>query len=726
MITGVDAPTVFSNAIRDQITQKIQYSIISAGTGAGKTTTYPGQLVKAGRTAIGRPYNVLCILPTKEAVDNAYYRASTDKLNYVKVDFSVGRARDGDVEYTNYKGSLIANAVTGFSYPMGLEDDTNLVFCTTGHAKNRIEEWFKYLATEDYVSPKSINVFDFVIVDEAHLRNKNMDIDMILGYLKFLQISFSKKGVPQVVLTSATYREDGVTTFNIEDVHPFTKTEQFLPLPGINYDDKVSGLAAGLYQYITVAQANITPGIILLFLPTVRDINNVKRGILAADAYYNKFECFILHSKIPKEERALAFTPNTPGKWKLIISTNIAETSLTIPNVLIVIDFPYENIRVMGANQTVRTQVQLIAKDSAAQRAGRTGRTNHGLVLHLLHPEEFEKLPASITPEIERLPIGNELLKVLDCNIDYRFIFGDINKGSIRSISEKQGARITKTLSELAHFGLVKSCNSHYSVTPDGNFVADLPLTNKGGLIILKAIKNKIDIYPAIVLACMIEATEVLFTGFHVPNDFQSSIPFSSILKPWLMFCLKFGTITIPGDKLEKMISFCDKSGLNYETFREAQKKIVSCVTIIRKKGYNVDIDVFEPEDCFVKLKDVLSSIYFHYKAKRNENRVVYVSTNERIKHKPLVINDKFISYNTHPDVLVSVLNMEKEGNTQMMLWFPMVYDPTENFKRGFRNNELERLEAITEPDIIEETPEEIEEEQEEAQSSLTAMSDEI
>lgn len=729
MNLAIDRPTVFDYAINDQIMYKVPYSIISAGTGAGKTTTYPCKLVKAGIKAIGRPYKVIVVLPTKEGTDNGYTRASTNQIDSVNVDFSVGRARDGDVEYSNYKGSLISNSVSGFPLPKDETVDTDLVYCTFGHFKNRLEEWNKYLSGEDYVSPRSINTFDFVIIDEAHLKNKNMNVDIILGNLKYLLISYPKKGIPQVVLTSATYKEDTAKFYTIQDVHPFTKTIEHIPIFGNTYEEKVkkivgSTIEEGLYGYIISLQ--IQPGIILMFLPGNREITSIMKAVQSLDVYYNRFECVILHSKLTKEQKAEAFTPNKPGKWKLILSTNIAETSLTIPNVLIVIDFPYENIKVVGKNQTVRNQTQLYAKDSADQRAGRTGRTNNGYVLRLIHPDDFEALPDTIKPEIERLPIGNELLKVLDCNIDYRFIFGDINKGTTRSISKEQGIRITKTLSELAHFGLVKNCNGHYSVTPSGRFVADLPLGNKGGILILRSIERGIDIYPAIVLACMIESTEVLFQKFQVPTEFQSEIPFSSILKPWLMFCLKFGTISIPGDKLTKLMDFCDNNGINYDAFREAQRKIINCITIIRNKGYPIDVDVFEPEDCFMKYKDILSGIYFHYKLKNNENRKVYISTDQRIKHIPLPINNKFLKYNFSPEVVVSVFNMEYQNNIQMMLWYPIVYEPTRNFDQEKAGRELIRLDMITERDIIEETPEELEEEQKEAVTSPLLDEDDV
>lgn len=701
MITGVDTPSVFDDAIKEQVSHNIMCAIIAAGTGVGKTTTYPCKLVKKGFDMKSKPYKVLVVLPTKEAVNNAYTRAKQNMIGNVNVNFSVGRARDGDVQYLNYKGSIISNNVTGYPIPKTDEDDTDLVFCTTGHFVNRLQEWFKYLGNEDYISPRSINVFDFVIVDEAHLRNKNMDIDIIIRELQVLQMSFPKKGVPQVVLTSATFVDTNIQRFIIKDVHPYKKDIIYYDLPGETYKEKLESIPPGLCGFILSQQ--VQPGIVLMFLPSMADIKKIKNGIELID-YEKRIEYVVLHSKSPEKEKELAFTPNTPGKWKLILATNIAETSLTVPNVLIIIDFPYENVRVPGANQTIRTQIQLIAKDSANQRAGRGGRTNNSLCLRLLSYQDFEKLKDTITPEIEQLPIGNELLKVLDCNIDYRFIFGDINNGITKSLSETQSKRVSSTLRELSHYGLVKNCNGHYSVTPEGKFVADLPLTNKGGLLIQNTIKAGIDIYPAIVLACMIESVDVLFNAGQIPSNFRSNIPFSTILKPWLMFCLKFGRISIPNDKISKIIDFCESNGLDYSGFRDAQKKIVSCVAIIRKKGYPVNIDVFEPEDCFIKLKDILTNMYFSYKAKKQGNNIVYVSTYEKIKHKPLILSEKFVGKVTPPDVLVSVANIEKNYQTFMILWFPMVYQPTRDYENAV---ELSKLESVTEYDIIEETPDE-------------------
>lgn len=127
MISGIDSTSVFDSTIEYQNTSKIPYSIVAAGTGAGKTTTYPAKLAKSGVQINGRPFKVLVILPTKDAVDNAYNVAKNNKTNSVRIDFSVGRARDGDIEYHNYKNSIISNTVSGYPLPKTDDDDTVLV-----------------------------------------------------------------------------------------------------------------------------------------------------------------------------------------------------------------------------------------------------------------------------------------------------------------------------------------------------------------------------------------------------------------------------------------------------------------------------------------------------------------------------------------------------------------------------------------------------------------------
>jgi HrpA-like RNA helicase len=668
----MDNPSIFDDAIHDIETNKIQFSIVGSGTGSGKTTILPCKLVKFNRRS-GNYRRIIVMLPTKEAVRNAYTRINDSKFLDVNVNFTSGFARNSIVSYNNYKCSLISNSVTGYELPKEDNDDTNLVFVTTGHMMRLIREWIKYLSVEDYSNPRSLLTFDYVIIDETHLRSKSMDIDIILGLMKYILIHFPNKGVPSVICTSATYSEPGAKIYNIKDTNPFTKTIEYIPLPVDGYEEKVKILHIGLYGFLQ--SLNVKFGIALVFLPRFKDILIVKEGLEKEDLFHG-LEIVIAHgNRTEAEMKRDVFTKNSPGKWKIILATNIAETSLTIPNISLIVDFGYENIRVVGANKTVHSEVKRIAKDSADQRAGRTGRTCNGLVLRMMSPEEYNDLDDTIVAEIQRLPISNEVLLILDCNVDCRFIFGDRNSGVTRSISDKQALRLTSTLKELAHFKLIRDCNGYYDVTEQGRLVSSLPVSNKAGILIMKAIESGIDLYPVIVLACAIENVDVIFDGPRIQTEYSSSIPFFSILKPWLKLCAKYGTINFSQQNMEKFINFCSENKLNFDGFQDLQKKIVNCITRMRSLNYHVDIVMFDPEDLFIKVRRLLDTTYFSYKLVRENGKAFYKSIIPDLKHKPLFLNDKFLNIpSKFPEKVTAVFNMEKEGRTQMILWYPNEY----------------------------------------------------
>jgi HrpA-like RNA helicase len=674
----VDNASIFDDTINSIEINKIQYSIISSGTGTGKTTTLPCKLVKFHRKNINYR-KVIVMLPTKEAVKNAYNRVLQNKINNVNVDFTCGYARNSIVSYHNYKTSLISNSVTGYPMPTTENDDTNLVYVTTGHMKRLIREYIKYLSVEDYANPRSLLTFDYIIIDEAHLRNKNMDIDIILGFLKYMIIHFPDKGIPRIICTSATYTENNTQLFNLPDINTFKKNILYIELEGEGYKEKVLVLGNQLYLFLEqVRQQGIIEGIALVFLPGIKEIKTVANQLNNNDIF-NTLEVVIAHgSRSEIDMQKDVFTPNSPGKWKIILSTNIAETSLTIPNVFLIVDFGYENIRVVGGNKTIYNKVERISKDSANQRAGRTGRTCDGLILRMMSASEFNNLRETVIPEIQRLPISNEVLLVLECNVDCRFIFGDRNSGVTRSISDEQSIRLKSTLKELAHFKLIRDCNGYYDVTEKGKFVSSLPVGNKAGILIVNALEAGIDIYPVIVLACAIENIEHMFEGFRLPSQYQSTIPFYSILKPWLDLCARYGMINFSEKNINKLITFCRENHLDFDSFHDMQKKIVNCITRIRILDYHVNIFMFDPEDLFLKIRNVLDSMYFPYRIIRESNKVFYKSLNPNIKHKPIYLNDKFLQINgSYPEKVTAIFNMEINGGTNMILWFQHDYKPS-------------------------------------------------
>lgn len=676
----------FDRSIDDIIVNKIPYSIISAGTGAGKTTEFVAKLVNAGLEKRKKYYKVMVMLPTIQAVDNAYFRVSSNQVNNADVKFSVGYARDSEVNYHNYKNSVISNLVNNRIGHIDDIPDTDLVYATTGHVKNRLIEWTKYLIEQDIDNPKTLNTFDFIIIDEAHLRSKNMDIDIILGMLKYLLVSYLDKGAPKVILTSATYNENNVPTFFIENNMEYKANIEYISdfNPQSNYQEKVASIGPNLYNFIIALEnGNISRGVILVFVPGRKEIETVERTIYEQDGAEDLVECFMLHGDFKAEDRQKAVVHQKVNgkflKWKIIISTNIAETSLTIPDVFLIVDFPYEKIRVVRSN-TIKTETVLIAKDSAEQRAGRTGRTSNGLVLRLISKEEYDKLPSTRPPEIERLPIANEMLTILSCNIDHRFIFGNINSGGNRDYTEHQLRKVAATFKELAKFNLITYANKNLRISDDGKFAANLQFDYKLSVSIIEAIKKGIDIYPVIVLAAMIESSESLFSDGNTPIAFRNTIPFYSIIKPWLEFCLKFGNLIVKKEHNELYENFCNENYLNKRTFSDARRKVINAVMKLRNMGYDVEIFYFDAEELFIKTKDILTKIYPTYRKISVDNSTKYVSFDDPEGKFKTQISQKFISYRTEPESIVSIYNLQTSKGVENTLWYPLDYQPSKNY----------------------------------------------
>ena len=669
----MDSSSIFDDTVSHIITNKIKYCVVKSGTGTGKTTTFGGKLVKFG----SGKNKVLYILPTKEAVYNAYNRASTNKINGVNVNFKCGWAANSIISYKNYKISLIRNHLYDDKL-IEEENDDQLVFVTTGHFKRLYRDSLKYLSQNNIITPRTLGYFDYIIIDEAHLKVKNMDIDLIIRYLKYMLVSYPHKDIPSVICCSATYSENGVKEYNIIGKTGYEKIIHYISLGDKSINDRISTIPKGLYHILDTLE--IEPSIVLVFLPGIKDINIVKEGLLDQD-FIKKLEIVIAHSSRTKEQmQNEVFTPNKIGKWKIILATNIAETSLTIPGVRIVVDSCIENIRVMGANKTIFNQKQFISKDSAEQRAGRVGRVDNGVVIRMISVEEYKSLPQTKIPEIDRLPISYELLQAIDCNVDIRFIFGDINNGINMSISDNQALRIDKTLKELKYLGCIKECSSYFNVTDLGIFISSLTVGVKTGCLIYNAVMNGIDPYPIIVSACMIESAETLFEGV-VHNEFKSNVPLATLIKPWLKFCAKFGNLKVSPKKIEE---FCKEFRLNFDTFYDVHKRIIDCIHKIKNlisektenSNYEIEIYMFEPEDIFILIRQYLNRMYFKYQKKLDNKKLTYISTNLAIKHKPLILNNKFNTSDEIYDKVVSIINIDLNGQSQMLVWYPDEYIP--------------------------------------------------
>jgi superfamily II DNA/RNA helicase len=691
----MDEPSLFDDVIRDIIENNVKFCTVKAGTGLGKSTTFIGKLCKYGSKTVSKR-KVLLIVPTRTAVENLYRRFTKNSIKGVDVNFSVGFAANRIVKYKNYKISYIRN-ILNETDELEIEDsskDTTLVICTAGHFKNLLYDLVKYIQQEDSINSRSISVFDYVVIDEAHLRT--MDIDIIIRILKYLLVSFPTKGVPNIICTSATYNEPklyDLTTIR----NPYTARIVYIDdFHGKNIREKINSIA----EIVSMILEPIPDkGICLIFLPGIKEINAVIKESKKYD-FYLSCDIIVAHGSKSEEEMREVFTPNKPGKWKIILSTNIAETSITINDLSVIFDSCVENIKVVGPNDTTLTRLEYISKDSAMQRAGRTGRTRDGVVVRLVSEGEYENFPESRRSELDRLPIINELLKILECNIDLRFIFGDINNGISRSISEEQIKKLEITQNKLIFLGVIEKCGDFNRVTEKGSFISRLTVGVKTGVLIYKFLGSKTPLYPIIVAGVMIENGESLFENFRPPDEFISDIPLFTFIKPWLLLTSTYGDLRI-SDK--KLLEFCNKHELKYENMKDAHRKIMDCKSKLEILGYEVEAFVFDPEQVFLLIRKYLDMIYSPYVMIGDKNKFIKGGVKKSKGSKLLKLSDRFTKFQNDiiPTKIGSIVNVEMNGELQILIWYPYNYKP----KRI--------MERLKEPDIGELDVEELDEFQE-------------
>lgn len=656
-------PTIFDRTLDDIRINNVKFCTINAKTGTGKSTILPIKLVQRDSK---KKLKVFYVTPFVEGVRNMYERVSSNLVTGCNVDFSVGFAAHSLVNYHNNKISQIRHKINGLPL-VEQKEDTQLVYCTTGHFLHVLRDCIKYIQNTDGISPRVLNICDYVIIDEPHRHSK--DIDITLGMLKYMLVTFYDKIVPNVICTSATYNEEKL--YMIPSPHNYNVDVLYTDFPhNLSFDQRINIMGEKIAEILSTRQ----PSTCLVFLPGIREIYRVRDDIRGSENSLNiTFDIVIAHSKSSKEEKSRIYSPNDPNKWKIILATNMIEQSTTIDTATLAFDSMIEKFNETGPNETIYLKYGFISKDSAEQRKGRLGRTRPGTIIRLINQTHFNSLAQTVVPELERLPITNELLTVLDCNIDVRFIFGDINNGIERSMSHTQATKINTTIRRLVFLGILQKCDDYYRLTEMGSFLSSSSLNVKSRIFIYKWIENGYPIYPAIVLSVMIENCDTMFNTISINSEFVSDIPLASILLPWLKFCSSYGKLKLP----EKLINkFCEKYGLNFDGWSDCIRKIKETILYLKSLEYEVDLFMFDPLEVFKLAKPFLDRMYFNYMIKPESNPTVYVSVNNKIKHTPLFLNKRFLSFDDYkpPEKVVSIMNLQISGKSQIILWYPLNY----------------------------------------------------
>ncbi|WP_345751106.1 ATP-dependent RNA helicase HrpA [Microbacterium rhizophilus] len=453
-------PELPVSGARDEIARAIrdhQVVIVAGATGSGKTTQLPKIALELGRERIAHTQ------PRRLAARTIAERVAEE------LQVPLGGVVGYKVRFTDK-----------------VSDETRIALMTDGILLNEIHR------------DRMLSRYDTIIVDEAHERSLN--VDFLLGYLKQL---LPQRPDLKVIITSATIDPDSFAKhFAAQDGAPapiievsgrtFPVEIRYRPLvadaaeeavaDAYDADDEVSAIVAALRELDREA-----PGDVLVFLPGEAEIRD------AADAVRGAFrdqraptEVLPLYGRLSAAEQHRVFERSTVAglKRRVILSTNVAETSLTVPGIKYVIDTGTARIsRYSNRAKVQRLPIEAISQASAQQRSGRAGRTSAGIAIRLYGEDDFARRPEFTEPEILRTSLASVILQALALD------FGDIARFPFLTPPDSRGVKAaTDLLVELGAVVLTRDGSPR--LTRIGRDIARLPIDPRFARMLVEAGRN--------------------------------------------------------------------------------------------------------------------------------------------------------------------------------------------------------------------------------------------
>ncbi|MFM7101441.1 MAG: ATP-dependent RNA helicase HrpA, partial [Verrucomicrobiota bacterium] len=437
-------PDLPITARKDEIVAALrahQVVVIAGETGSGKTTQIPKMCLEAG---LGVEAMIGCTQPRRVAALSISRRIAEE------LQVAWGREVGCKIRFDDRSGP-----------------ETYLKLMTDG-----------ILLAETQGDPL-LSEYNALIIDEAHERSLN--IDFLLGYLKGL---LARRRDLKLVVTSATI--DTAAFSRAFDDAPvievsgrtFPVEVRYAPLDEAQEERGEVTYVDGAVRATGQVLEESSAGDVLIFMPGERDIRE------AADQLEGRFgdwvEVVPLYGRLSSGDQQRVFAPS--GRRKVVIATNIAETSLTIPGIRFVIDTGLARMsRYNARTRTRRLPVEPVSQSSANQRKGRAGRVEAGVCVRLYPEEDFLKRPPYTQPEIQRANLAEVILRMK------AFRLGEIE--SFPFLNPPAPAAISGGYQLLQELGAL---DAQRELTPLGRDLARLPIDPTLGRMLLQSRREQV------------------------------------------------------------------------------------------------------------------------------------------------------------------------------------------------------------------------------------------
>lgn len=433
-----------------------QVIVVQSPTGSGKTTQLPVILHEAGYSQNG----IIAVTQPRRIAALSVSEFISKQLK------------------TKYPGLV--------GYKFRFEDKTD--------ATTKIKIMTDGILLQEMKLDPWMSKYSVIMVDEAHERSLN--IDFVLGLLKrILEVRKDFK----VIVSSATMNAeafseyfDGCPIVTI-DTQVFPVTMIYDP-PSVeastSSENASEALISKIADIIERVLLNHESGDILVFLPGEKIIKDAMQYLLNTK-FHNKIHIIPLYGRLPKEEQEKVFSNPPFGKKKVVLSTNIAETSVTINGITTVIDSGLAKLNFYSPRTFTSSLIETpVSKASCSQRRGRAGRTCPGTCYRLYPRAEFETRPNYTTEEIYRTDLSEVVLRMSELGITdfekFNFISPPGHEGLVGAVNT---------------LNMLKALESDGTLSRIGKLMVEFPLEPRTSRIIVESILHYPDVLEEVLIA---------------------------------------------------------------------------------------------------------------------------------------------------------------------------------------------------------------------------------
>ena len=501
-----------------------------------------------------------------------------------KIALAAGRGRYGLIGHTQPRRIAASSVATRIAKELGEEVGQSVGFKVRFTEKGAQDGFIKLMTDgillAETQGDKFLNAYDTIIIDEAHERSLN--IDFLLGYLRQL---LPKRPDLKVIITSATIDAQRFA-LHFQDRHG--KPAPLIAVSGRTYPVDVLYRAAlsedddeeKLEEAIADAVDELWlqgPGDVLVFLPgerEIRETQDILRRRLKPGT-----EILPLFSRLSVQDQQRIF--GSSNGRRVILATNVAETSLTVPGIRYVVDTGIARLnRYSVKNKVQMLQIEKISQASANQRAGRCGRVGPGICVRLYTEDDFKARSAFTDPEILRSSLAGVILRLASLGFGRVQEFPFIEPPSNRAIADG-----TALLQELG------ALNGDVELTAIGRELSRIPLDPRIGRMLIEA-KTRNVLPEVLVIAAALSVPDPRERPFEARDaadrahtwfkDTKSD--FLSLLNVWKFFI----SLREEGGH-KKQVQACREKFLNWLRLREWRDLHGQLRDSLRDLGWNTE-----------------------------------------------------------------------------------------------------------------------------------------